>query len=149
VTPYYGSFYDTTLQTIAANTATPMLLGSTDIASGISIVGGSQITFANAGIYNVQFSAQLDKTDPGTDLVDIWLRKNGTDVPWSNTTLAIAGATRYAAAWNFVVSVADGGNVELMWSSADASMQLDISPAGTGPTRPEVPSLIVTATRVG
>jgi hypothetical protein len=126
-----------------------MLLGTTDLTSGVSIVGGSQITFANAGIYNVQFSAQLDKTDASTDLVDIWLRKNGIDVPWSNTTLAVAGTTRYAASWNFVVSVAAGGNVELMWSSADAAMQLDVSPAGTGPTRPEVPSLIVTATRVG
>jgi hypothetical protein len=126
-----------------------MTLDTTDISSGVSVVSGSQITFAHAGVYNVQFSAQLDKTDGGTDNADIWLRKNGVDVPWSNTTLAIAGATRYAAAWNFVVSVADGGYVELMWSSTDAAMRLDISPAGTGPTRPEVPSLIVTATRVG
>lgn len=146
---YYGSFYDTTTQTTTADTATAMTLNTTDVSNGVSVVGGSQITFAHAGVYNVQFSAQLDKTGSNTEDIDIWLRQNGTNVPWSNTALAVAGSARYVAAWNFIVTVADGGNVELMWSSPAASMELVSAPAAVTPTRPEVPSVIVTATRVG
>ena len=146
---YYGSFYDTTTQTTTADTETAMTLNTTDVSNGVSIVGGSQITFAHAGIYNVQFSAQVDKTGSNSDSIDIWLRQNGTNVPWSNTSLTIAGSARSVAAWNFVVSVADGGNVELMWSSPTANMEIISSPTATGPTRPAVPSVIVTATRVG
>jgi len=73
---------------------------------------------------------------------------NGIDVPWSNTSLTLTTSSRTIAR-NYLVTVTDGGYVELMWSSADAAMQLAFSPAGSGPTRPEVPSLYVTATRVG
>ena len=126
-----------------------MTLNTTDVSNGVSIVGGSQITFAHAGVYNIQFSAQLDKTGSNSDFIDIWLRQDGVDVPWSNTALTIAGAARSVAAWNFIVTVADGGNVQLMWSSPTATMEIVSAPAATGPTRPAVPSLIVTATRVG
>jgi hypothetical protein len=125
-----------------------MQLDSTEASSGVSIVGGSEITFAHAGTYIVQYATQVSKTDGGTDVVDFWLRKNGVDVPWSNTSLTLTTSSRTIAR-NYLVTVADGGQVELMWSSADALMQLAFSPAGTGPTRPGVPSLYVTATRVG
>ena len=148
VAAYYGSFYDASLQTITANTATAMLLDTTESSSGVSVVGGSQITFANAGTYIVQYATQVSKSDGGADVVDFWLRTNGIDVPWSNTSLTLTTSSRTIAR-NYLVTVTDGGYVELMWSSADAAMQLAFSPAGTGPTRPEVPSLYVTATRVG
>lgn len=147
-TGYFGSFYDTTTQTTTASTAKAMTFDSTDSANGVSIANGSQITFANAGTYNIQFSAQVDKTDAGSDDIDIWLSQNGTDVPWSNTALTIAGSTRGVAAWNFIVNVVAGDYVELNWSSPDAAMQLVSTPAATGPTRPAVPSVILTATQV-
>ena len=61
---YYGSFTDSTTQTIAANTSTPMTFDTTEESDGVTIgTPTSRIVIANAGTYNIQFSAQLDKTD--------------------------------------------------------------------------------------
>ena len=156
-TGYVGSFYDTTTQTNpVASVARPMTLNEvTDgqngaIARGVSVVSGSRITLAHAGVYDIQFSAQIDKTDGGNDDIDIWLAKNGQNVSWTNTKQTLVGATteRYVAAWNFVVNASAGDYFELMWSSADPDMQILAQVAQTGPDRPGIPSLIVTVTQV-
>jgi len=97
----------------------------------------------------IQFSAQLNKIDGGSDVVDIWLRKNGVDVVSSNTTLIVVASNEYVTTRNFILNITAGDDVELIWSSPDAGMRLFSTAAGTGPTRPATPSLILTATRVG
>lgn len=155
-TGYVGSFYDTTTQTNpVASVARPMTMNEvTDgqngaIARGVSVVSGSRITLAHAGIYNIQFSAQVDKTDVGNDDIDIWLSKNGQNVSWTNTTQTLVGTTteKYVAAWNFVVTAAAGDYFEIMWSSADTGMRILSQVALTGPDRPGIPSVIVTVTQ--
>ena len=157
-TPAVASFYDTTTQVlIATNSAQPMTLNQvTDgtggvIARGISVVAPGRITVSEAGTYSIQFSAQLDKTDAGTDLVDIWLALNGQNnpVPWTNTSVAVSTTLKSVAAWNFVVELQANDFVQLMWSSPDANMRLFSQPATTNPTRPGIPSVIVTVTQVG
>ena len=156
--PAAGSFYDTTTQVlIAANSAQPMTLNqATDgnggvIARGVSVVAPGRITVAEAGVYNIQFSAQLDKTDAGTDLVDIWLAINGQNnpVPWTNTSVAVSTTLKSVAAWNFVIELNANDFVQIMWSSPDVNMRLFSQPAATNPTRPGIPSVIVTVTQVG
>ncbi len=150
VAGYYGSFHDTTVQNVlAADTETTMTLDTTVSSLGISVVTGSQITFANSGIYNIQFSAQLDKVSAGTDLVDIWLAKNGLNLPNTNTEVTLAGATRSVASWNFIVTVVAGDYIEMKWSSPDATAFLASNTTQVTPTRPETPSLILTVTQVG
>jgi len=153
-----GSFYDTTTQVlIAANSAQPMTLNqATDgtggvIARGVSVAAPGRITVAEAGVYNIQFSAQLDKTDAGTDLVDIWLAINGQNnpVPWTNTSVAVSTTLKSVAAWNFVIELQTNDFVQIMWSSPDANMRLFSQPAATNPTRPGIPSVIVTVIQVG
>ena len=77
-----GSFYDTTTQSATANTATIMTINSTDTpnTNGISIVSGSKITTTYPGVYNLQFSVQLQNTDNAIQDISIWLRQNGTDL---------------------------------------------------------------------
>ncbi|MFZ4486076.1 MAG: hypothetical protein ACOYO9_05765 [Candidatus Nanopelagicales bacterium] len=120
------------------------------ISNGISVVSGSRITMANTGVYNVEFSAQIDKTDSGSDDIDIWLAKNGANLPWTNTRQTLVGATeeKYIAAWNFVVGAVAGDYFELMWSSGDVNMQIVTVADAVGPVRPGVPSLIVNVTQV-
>ena len=67
---YYGTFYDTSIQTNPiADTARSVMLNEVTngvngvIASGVSVVSGSRITLANAGVYNLEFSIQIDKSD--------------------------------------------------------------------------------------
>jgi hypothetical protein len=78
-TPRYGSFYDTTTQTAAViNTAYAMTFNTTDLSYGVTVGSPtSRIYIDRPNVYNVQFSAQVDKTAGGVGLVWIWLRKNG------------------------------------------------------------------------
>lgn len=156
--PAVGSLYDTTTQVlVAANTGQPMTLNqATDgiggvIARGVSVVSPGRITVAEAGVYEIQFSAQLDKTDAGTDLVDIWLALNGQNnpIPWTNTSVAVSTTLKSVAAWNFVLELQANDFVQLMWSSPDTNMRLFSQPAATNPTRPATPSVIVTVIQVG
>jgi hypothetical protein len=148
---YYGAFSDSTTQTISANTATPMTFNTTEESFGVSIGSpSSRIVIANAGTYNVQFSAQLDKTDAGSDDVTIWLDIDGNNVARSATDLTIAGNNaKLLAAWNWVYTFTAGQYFRLMWSSPDSDMRLVATGTRTTPVRPAVPSVILTVTQVG
>jgi hypothetical protein len=77
----YGSFQDTTDQSIATITATANIsLDTTDYSLGTSIVDGYKIKVDYSGLYNVQFSIQLVNTDNAQHEIDIWFQKNGSDV---------------------------------------------------------------------
>lgn len=147
---YYGSFYDTTTQTNAGATAVNILsYDTTDISKFVVINNGTQITTQKAGVYNIQFSAQLDKNDGGNDEIDIWLRKNGQDVPWTNTVVELEGNNaEVVAAWNFLSSSDDNDYYEICWHSTDTQMMILSRPAQINPVRPETPSVILTVTKV-
>jgi hypothetical protein len=150
----YGSFYDTNTQTNpASNTINSMSINTTDISNGVTISGSTNpyntyIKTVNAGIYDIQFSAQFDRTTTGTDIVYIWLRKNGTDIPDSNTSIVLTGgaaANPIVAAWNWFVNASANDYFQIMWLSADTNIRM----LSTTPTYgPVIPSLIVTANRV-
>ena len=148
----YGSFYSTQTQTNVAGTAQSMSLNTTDITNGISISGSTNpyntyIKTENAGIYDIQFSAQVDKTDSGTDEIWIWIRKNGTNLSDTATSVQLTGnGAHYVAAWNFFVNAAANDYFQLMWYSPDANVRLHAEPAFG--IVPGIPSLIVTANRV-
>lgn len=147
---YYGSFYDTTnLLLTSATTAYALPLNTTAEAVGVSIVSGSRITVANAGVYNIQFSTQLDKTDSNNDLVNIWFAKNGTNITNSNTQVTVLGNNgKYLASWNFVLTLAANDYVQIMIQSPDTNMRVIASGEQSSPARPAVPSTIVTVTQV-
>lgn len=150
-TPRYGSFYSNVTQTNpVANTAMAMTFNNTVSANGVSVVSNSRLTVAKAGVYNIQFSAQVTKTDAGVDYVEIWLSKNGTTVPWTNTRLKLEAANEYeVASWNFVESLEAGGYVQLMWGSADLNAKISAIAAANTTMGIDVPSVIVTVTPVG
>jgi hypothetical protein len=150
-TPIYGSFYSNVNQTNPiANTAMAMTLNNTYNASGISIVGNSQITVNKTGVYNIQFSAQCTKTDPGVDYLDIWLSKNGSSIPWTNTRVKLDGSGAIEiAAWNFVETLNANEYVEIMWASSDTDVLLSAIDAANTVANVDVPSLILTITPVG
>ncbi len=146
----YGNFLSTVSQPNAgATAANAITYNTTDLTSGVSVVSSSRITIANAGIYNIQFSAQLQKTSGGDDQIDIWLAKNGSNVANSNTTMLLHSNPGYeVAAWNFLVQANAADYYELYWSSADTTAEIHASAAGTNPTRPAIPSVILSVTQV-
>jgi hypothetical protein len=150
-TPRYGSFYSNATQTNpVANTAMAMTFNNTNSANGVSVVSNSRLTVAKAGTYNIQFSAQFTKTDAGTDYMEVWLSKNGTSVPWTNTRLRLVGSNVYeVASWNFVETLGASEYVQLMWGSSDLNAQIVAIPSANTTMGIDVPSVIVTVTPVG
>lgn len=151
----FGAFYDTTDQ-IAGSTTTAyaITLNSTTLANGVSVVNSSQITFAYEGVYNIQFSLQLANTDNATQDIDVWFRKNGVDITNSNSRFGLAPRKsaldpyHVIASLNYVDSFQAGDYVQLYWCTSNVLAYIEAYTAGTTPTRPAIPSVILTATFV-
>ena len=149
---YWGSFWSTQTQ-LNSGPSTPkaMTLNNTDPDSnGVSVVANSRITFSNAGVYNIQFSAQIQDTTSGgggSQIIEIWFSKNGSPIPDSNTSLTTDNQNSFVvASWNFMLKLNAGDYVEIIWYSTDTGIQLSaVSPVTPGP---DIPSVIVTAQQV-
>jgi len=129
-----------------------VLLRQTDSSatSGVSISGNSRMVVTEDGVYNVQFSFQITKTSNGIGTAYVWLRKNGSDVPDTNTGLYLSGKNDKAVfALNFFVQLNAGENAELMWLADDATISILYVPESTDPPMPSIPSAIVTVSKVG
>lgn len=150
----YGAFHHSSSITAAAvNTAYALPLNTTDYTNGVSIASTSHIVAATAGMYNLQFSAQLTNTDTTNHEVSIWLRKNGTDVTSSNSFVSVPNSHggsdgHLLPAWNFFIQLSAGDYVELMWCTDSLSVFVEATTTLSTPTRPATPSLIVTMDRV-
>lgn len=151
----YGAFYDTTDQTAASTTvAYPITFTSTSSSNGVSIESSSHIKFDVDGIYNIQFSVQLSNLDNAPQDIDIWFRKNGTDIANSNSRFGLAARKSAGVAYhtvgavNIVEQVTAGQYIELVWCTTNVNAQIEHYAAGASPTRPAIPSVILTATFV-
>jgi len=145
---FYAVYCSTQTQTLGAvGVGQPITFNTLESNQDIT-VSGSNITIPTAGVYNIQFSAQLDRTGGGVDNAYIWLRKNGVDVPRSNTVVTVsgnAGAAKIVAAWNFVVTVTAGDVFQLYWTGTHSTIEL-LSQAYD--SLPLIPSVILTVTPV-
>jgi hypothetical protein len=151
----YGAFQDSTDQTAASTTtAYPVTFNTTDFANGVTMVSSSRMTVADSGIFNIQFSLQFKNTTNDGQDVDVWFRKNGTNVPASNSRFhppARKGSgdpSHIIAALNFFINLDAGDYVEIMWRTENTGVSLEAFGTSTSPTRPAVPSAIATMTFV-
>jgi hypothetical protein len=146
----YGAFQDTTDQSIATITATANIsLDTTDYSLGTSIVDGYKIKVDYSGLYNVQFSIQFANDDSQIQDVDIWFKKNGSDVAGSNSKFSVDdkhGSVKghLIAALNFNIELAKDDYVSLAWATTSKDVTVEHLAAQTTPTRPATPSAIVT-----
>lgn len=146
----------TSVQGTAAVTATPVYLNTTDYEHGVTIQNASltsKITFQYAGVYNIQFSAQLGNAGAAPDNVTVWFRKNGVDIDRSAgvcTVPASHGGIDGAliTSWNLFVRVIPNDYIELYWSTDSGNSVLKTYPVGTTPVHPASPAIIVTASFV-
>lgn len=145
----YGAFSSSQTQTTTANTATLMTLNTTDFSNDVSI-SSSKITVANAGIYNLQFSAQMQSTDVAPQDVFIWLQQNGTDITGS-TGLVGLPARKSALdpfhsiiGWNYYLSMAANDYVQIYWSTTSANVTIQYYAASGTPTKPSTQSVVAT-----
>lgn len=144
----YGAFSSDQDQTTTANTATLMTLNTTDFANNVSI-SSSKITVANAGIYNLQWSAQFQNTSTQLNDAYIWLKQNGTDITGSTGFVSIpnrhGGIDGHSiVGWNYFLSMAANDYVEIYWSPTDATVTIQHLPASGSPTKPSTQSVVAT-----
>jgi hypothetical protein len=141
----HASYYDTTTQTNPVASAVNLFTFNS-VVSEFQVTRGtpsSKIYVTNTGVYNFQFSAQLDKTGGGADAVWIWPRINGVNVPDSATKVVIDGPNNeIVPAWNFVLVMEAGDYFELAWQSADTDVIIPYEPPASN--YPGIPSIILT-----
>jgi hypothetical protein len=111
----------------------------------ITATKSTRITVAADGIYNFQFSAQLDKTSATAKDVWIWARINDVDVSDSATKITLSGSNAATvAAWNFVYQLSANDYFELMWATDDVDCYMPSEPASA--FVPSIPAIIMTVT---
>jgi len=151
----YGAFQDSTDQT-AANTTTAYTItfDTTDYENGIYLSNSSRLNVRNYGIYNIQFSLQFKNTTNDTQDVDIWFRKNGSDVAKSNSRFGMQARkssgdpSHVIVAMNYFIEMNAGDYAQIMWRPSDIGVSIEAYGTSTTPTRPAIPSAIVTVAYV-
>jgi hypothetical protein len=85
---------------------------------------------------------------------ELWAKSNGVNYPLSNTRFDIPARkslsvySHVTANISGIFTVVSGAYLEFAWWSDGADMYIEHYAAGTSPTRPEIASVIVTATFV-
>ena len=149
----YGAFQDNTSQTATASTATVINFNTTDYSNGVTLSGGNRLVVAYAGIYNVQFSVQLQNTSTQLDDVSIWLRVNGVDVPGSTGEISVpnshGGTPGHSVnGWNYFLQLNANDYVQFVWSTTSATTTIHYYAPATTPTRPGTASVIATINQI-
>lgn len=153
-----GNYLSTTDQTAAViNTAYPVTLSglagtiNTDIYIGsatANVFPNSEIYVKYPGLYNLQFSLQLNNADTQEHDVNIWLRKNGINEANTNTVIGVPSRHggidgHTVAAWNLFIEWDDvTAYYELAWSTPNLNVKINAKVA-TAPA-PATPSVILT-----
>lgn len=142
-----ASYYsDQTQGPYTINSIHAMTLNNIDWQSKVNLVDNSKIKFLETGKYNIQFSAQIEQTQ-SSGVVNIWLRKNGSDVAVTNTKVNVSANDPYnVAAWNFFVNASANDYYEIVWSSSSNHTILE---SATYENHPQIPSVILTVNQVG
>jgi hypothetical protein len=149
----YGSFIDTTDQPLVSTAAPQAVrLGTTLENRGIAITSNSRITFELAGTYKILVSLQLTNLGNVISEVNIFFRKNGSDLANSNTRIDLeprkSVGTPYhdCFAIEFQLTVADNDYVEIWWAATHPDITLETIPADA--IHPQAPSAIVNVAQV-
>jgi hypothetical protein len=145
----YGAFSDFTDQTTTANTATLMVFGTTDFSNQVTI-SSSKITVQNAGIYDLQFSVQLESNSNAPQDVFFWLKQNGVDIVGSTGKVGLPARKSPGdpfhdiKGWNYFLSMEAGDYVEIYWSTTSVDVSIQTYAASGSPTKPSTASVVAT-----
>lgn len=138
----------TQAQVTSAGVSTNLILDVADITNGTTLDATTgNVTIEHAGLYNLQFSAQIENY--GNDFADtlIWFQANGTPIPVSSsyaTTPAIHGGTPGATIMtvNLLYNFNANSNVSLGWTSVDGTTAITSIPSSG--QLPQSPGVIFT-----
>jgi hypothetical protein len=152
----YGQFSDYNDQA-ATTIGTENILGldTEDFASNVYLSDGDRINFRNSGKYAIQFSIQVVNSTNDTQSVDIWFKKNGSNIAKSNSKFGIkprksSGAdSQLIAATMVFFDLTAGDYIQLAWRPTDIGVSFEhfaavAASAGVTPAIPETPTCFIT-----
>lgn len=141
----YANLISKQTQTTTVNTPIAVKLETTEMMHpSITLVDQTKVYISNDGPYNLQFSFQVQSNNSAGQHIDIWIRYNGQDYPWSNTRLTVTNGMNVAA-WNIFGEAVGGGYVEIIWMPSSSGISLvAVQPNA----HPGIPSAIVTIQRL-
>jgi len=156
ITSTYGQFWSNVSQTVALpQTEYRFAFNNSDPTSNVTLGTGasnSRVIINQTGIYNIQFSAQIDKNPVGssTSSAYIWFKKNGTAIPDSAGFSTIDNAIQDVLSWNILANVANVGDYyEIAYAATHTYVSFPALAGNVTVGYPETPSIIVTVTPVG
>ena len=145
---YYGTFVSTANQANGgATTANAVNFDTVALSNGISISASNQITFANAGVYLIEYELAFTSTAGANPSVFTWLAQNGTNIANSTCDFTLLGGASQPQVVNqqWIVSVTAGQYIQVYWSCSDTRVSLVTQAASGSPTKPASPSAIINA----
>ena len=146
----YAAIQRTTDKTFTINTATQITFDQNDFLNGCENDGTDGIRVNQAGIYNYQFSVQLQNTDTQIHSAWIWLRVNNVDVAGTGSKFDVisshGGIPGYViAACNFYVELNATDTVEMWAAVNNVAVTFEAATAQTSPfPMPAIPSVVAT-----
>lgn len=139
-------------QANASITAENLLTFAPAFSNGITVESGSQIKVPCAGQYLVTFTLQVTNRSNTAGEFEVWAKDSGGNYPLSNTRFDVP-ARKSSTIWSHVVPAVTGiftvedpinDYLQIAWWSDNLDIYLEHYDAGTSPTRPEIPSVILT-----
>jgi hypothetical protein len=149
---HWGSFYDTTTQTITTPGVGVLVKHNSEAGSlDVNLVSPTNIVIEEAGVYSLTFSAQLLNTDSQAQYAKFWILNNGSVYPDSATEIEVparkSGQNGLAVLTvNYVAEAAENNLIQIVWSATSTSVTMPYIPATA--TEPGVASIITTVTQV-
>jgi hypothetical protein len=140
-----AEFWSTQIQSGSAGVSGSITFNNSGSLHGISLVSGSRMTVANAGTYNIQFSAQIE-TSAGADTGYIWYKKNGTNIADSATKVTLSNNTAQVMTVNLIDEASANDYYELGYQFTNGNATI-LYEAASG-NIPVIPSVIATLTQV-
>jgi nucleoside-diphosphate-sugar epimerase len=124
------------------------ILGIKDLSNAVKKIINTENS--KPGIYNLQFSAQLQNLDNAPQDVFIWLKQNGTDIVGSTGKVGMPARKNPGdpfhdiKGWNYFLSMNAGDYVEIYWSTTNANVTIETYAASGTPTKPSTASVVAT-----
>ena len=124
----YGAFKSTSTQSgFTANTTYIANSPTVTENGGITVVNSNEFKVPSGGTYAMQFSVQLKKTQGTVNkTIETWLKKNGTDISDTNTTITLFNNNRInITLFNFVVTLNEDDYIQLAFNVSDSNIILE------------------------
>lgn len=122
------------------------------ITQGIEVRNSGELWFDAPGQYLVTFTLQVSNRGNAAQEFEVWAAYDGSNYPLSNTRFDIP-ARKSGSIWAhivpaitgiFTVTNPDTEYLTIKWWSGSTDVFLEHYPEGTSPTRPAIPSVIMT-----